>query len=244
MALELPPPPPPPSKASERSPLGVPDDYMASSPRRPAPFASRLGPKTYQPPPRPPRYFAGDELIPAALAPERVAAMQRALATAGLIGPKTKFRVGVWDDTTRNAYRNLLEFANVYGIDEAEALRRYASSEETDPSGDAERAPLVVRQSSPDDLRATFETVARRRIGRKLAPEEVERFVSAYQAEEAAVQTQAYGAAETGGTVTDVADPQAFLAAKLAKEYGVEVGATAIAEQGNEFFDLLKEVGG
>lgn len=238
-------PPPPPGATTGPKPIGVPEGYVVDRPEFVPLLPGQMGPPTLASAATPPRYFDGDEWGPASLSAEDRARLQRAMVDAGVITKGTKFRLGIWDDASRGAYADLLAFANGAGLDARSALAEYARMAELyDDEERAGRAPLVVRQSNPDDLRATFETVARRRMGRKLRPDEAERFVKAYQAEEATVQTQAYGAAETGGVVTDAPDPQAFLAAKLAREYGVEVGATAIAEQGNEFFQLLDEVGG
>lgn len=191
-----------------------------------------------------PRYFDGDEWQPASLAAEDRARLQRAMVDAGVISKGTKFRLGIWDDASRGAYADLLAFANGAGMDAKAALAEYARMRQYDEDEVASRQPLTVRLSNPEDLRGTFETVARRRIGRKLRPDESERFVKAYQAEEAAVQRQDYAMDETGGTLTDAPDPQEFLAARLAKEYGVEMGAAEIGNQLGEFGELLAEVGG
>lgn len=236
-------PPPPPAAANAPKPIGVPEGYTV--PRRGlvvdtynalSPSATTISP----------RYFVGDEWAPASLSAEDRARLQRAMVDAGVIPKGAKFRLGMWDETTRGAYVDLLSFANGAGLDVKAALGEYARMRDVygDPDEMAERQPLVTRLTNPDDLRSTFEVVARRKIGRKLRPEEAERFVKAYQTEEAGVQQQDYDLDETGGTVTEAPDPQAFLAERLAKEYGVEVGATAIAEQGADFLDLLDEVGG
>lgn len=107
-----------------------------------------------------------------------------------------------------------------------------------------ERAPLVVELSDPEDVRRGIEAVARKAIGRKLSDTEREKYVGLWHAIQTQTQKAAYSAAETGGTITQAPSFEAFAAARIAKEYGVEAGAVDIAEQGNEFFDLLREVGG
>jgi len=254
MALKLPPPPPAPAKkGTGHKPLGVPEDYIVNRPLDPSNIVDAVrgdvapvtgAPLTFA---QPPRYFTGDDLLPATLSPEKIALLQRDLVNAGLIGPKTKFRLGVWDDASRSAFRNLLEYANASGLDQKQALQRYGQAEQMGGAGSdgagSTRQPLVTKVTNPDDLRAVADTVARAKLGRKLAPDEVDRFVKAFQGREAGAQA-AYNADPTGGTVTDAPNPQAFLAQRIAKDYGVEAGAHDLAEQGNQFLDILHQVGG
>lgn len=244
------------------APIGVPKDYTITRTEQ-GPFKSgsrarRVGGglsiKTRQEPTFTagrttnitPLYFEGDEIRPASQGPREIVRIQEALLDAGLFTKKTRFQKGLWDEPTIKAYGRLLAFANTMGVDKDKALARY--KETYDPAQDAEegepRKPLRIELTNPADLRAVFETVARRRIGRKLAPAEVDRYVASYQGQEKATQTEAYNEAETGGTVVRAPDPQAFLADRIAKEYGVEAGAHSLAETGNDFLDLLKEVGG
>lgn len=241
-----PPPPAPPAESKGPSPLGVPENYTVPGGRSPVPIRGFGAPSTYQLPPQTPRYFEGHEFIPASFSPEKIAMLQREMATAGLIGPKTKFRVGLWDEPTRNAYKNLLEYANSAGLDERAAIKQYAQAQLLDPSGEdgATRKPLTIKKSNPTDLFAIADTAARARLGRKLTDKEKAAMASAFQAQEVAEQTTDYNQAETGGTSIAAPSAQAFMAERIAKEYGVEAGAHDIAEQGNEFFQLLNEVGG
>lgn len=242
-----PPPPPPPEKKGPKYLGGLPDDYTVPGGRVPAPFRGNFGaPSTYQGPPQTPRYFEGMEFIPASFSPEKIAMLQRELATAGLIGPKTKFRVGLWDETTRNAYKNLLEYANASGTDERTAIKRYAQAQVLDPSGEEgpTRAPLTIKKSNPTDLYAIADVAARSKLGRKLTDKEKAAMASAFQAQEVAEQTTDYNQAETGGTSVGGPSAQAFMAERIAKDYGVEAGAHDLAGQFGEFGDLLNQVGG
>ena len=233
--------------ASAKHPLGVPSDYVAQrewdhsipseSIRSDMSRIAAAGRTVSQPA----RYFDGDEWKPASLSPAKVAELQRQMAQAGLFGPKGKYRNGVWDKDSAAAYAEVLAYANASGMDKDTALKRYQAAP-ADPG--AGREPLVKRLTNPDDLRATFETVARTKLGRKLAPGEVDRFVQAYQAQEGGAQEAAYNADATGGSVTDAPNPQAFLAARIAKEYGAESQAHDIADQFGAFGALLNEVGG
>lgn len=145
----------------------------------------------------PPRYFAGHEFAPASLGPERIAQIQRSLASAGLIGAKTSFRLGVWDAPSSAAYRKLLEFANVYGYDQATALDVYGQAPDVNAGGISGTGDLPrARLSNPTDLAAIVDTVAKATIGRSVDDSFVQRFVSAYQRAEL---DEANGAASAGG---------------------------------------------
>lgn len=246
MPLNIPPPPPPPaSKTNAPKPLGVPDDYIAPGGRGKVPFRGMGVPSTYQKPGQLPRYYDGDEFLPASFSPEKIAALQRELATAGLIGPKTKFRVGLWDEATRGAYKNLLEYANASGADEKTALKRYAEAGLVDPSGETEgRAPLTIKKTSPTDLFAIADTVARTKLGRKLTDKEKAAMTSAFQAREVAEQTTDYAQYETGGTSVGAPSAQAFMGEQITKQFAGEAGAHDIAEQFGAFGQLLNQVGG
>jgi hypothetical protein len=117
--------------------IGVPKDYTVRGPRQQHPnyyphgysYSSRgfgAGAGPLDPIEIKPRYMDGDEWRPASWAPGDIADLQRAMAGAGLIGPTTRVRLGAWDETSRNAYKQLLGFANGSGVDVNTALRQYA----------------------------------------------------------------------------------------------------------------------
>lgn len=203
-------------------PLGVPEDYTVPGQVPSQTPVSDTGNilstlnRTAQP--IAPRYFDGDQWRPASLPPNRIAELQQDLVEAGAL--EGRFRIGVWDKASRDAYKAVLETANASGTTAPEALATWRAGTDTDTEPGAERAkraPLVVRQSNPDDLRAVFRKSARSVLGRKLDDSQVDRMVAAYQAAEAAPQRQAhamggdeFGDNPTGGTVTDPMDPRTF----------------------------------
>lgn len=194
---------------STRSPLGVPKGFVA-----PVANPDQFGPGV--PLNIPARYFEGDEWTPSSLAPEKIAQLQAALARAGLIGPKDKYRLGVWDDTTRSAYRNALETANASGVDDQTAIAMYANSHTIAPDPSAGRAPLVTRMPNPDDLRATFTSAARSLLGHRADDALIERMIAGYQQASAQEQTAGYDlAGGTGGVVTEAPTPSAFAEQQL-----------------------------
>ena len=115
-------------------------------------------------PPTQPIYFEGDERIPASYALEDVRAIQRGMARAGLL--TGRYRDGIWDKASRNAFSELLGYANQQGVEWADALTIYASSEQR--GGPAE-AGYTREQFLPRDpaeyreaVRELFRTSLRR----------------------------------------------------------------------------------
>ena len=183
-----------------------------------------------------PRYWTDDEWQPSRWSPERIATLQRDLASAGLIGKNDRITFGVWDPKSASAFRELLGYANSTGLPWENALDLYASTPEMD--GGQERQPLMTRLSNPADLRSIFKEAATKYAG-EAPDDEVEKMVAAYQAQEASVQQTAYGMQETGGTVTEQASPDAFAEDYLRREKPVETGAVDMLEQLNAASDWL-----
>lgn len=202
------------------SPLGVPDDYRAPGRfgvrrggglggRAPTSFGLQVNPL----------YMEGDEWAPAGFGPATIAELQRQLADAGILDGK--FRIGVWDPSSRSAYKTLLETANGAGVDAPTALANWQAGSEFDPdpeAGPARKGALTIRQSNPDDLRAVFRKSARSVLGMKIDDERLDRMVAAYQAAEAAPQRQAYEMEgefaspedDLGGTITEAPSAATF----------------------------------
>lgn len=216
MPYTPPPPPAPPSTAGGAKPLGVPAGYVANRPG--AGTANVFGVAVPVPTSsQPARYYAGHEFKFAGRPPEEIVQVQRMLAGAGLIGPKTDFRLGVWDDASATAYRKLLEFANVNGYDEAEALQVYAQAPEINAGGVSGSGALPrARLSNPDDLAQIVDTVSKATLGRRVDPSFVQRFISAYQRAELDESTAAN--ATGGGAFVSAPDPQTMAEQMLRQE--------------------------
>ena len=203
-----------PKAAAKRSPLGVPDGEFNLAHR----VAEGLGGASNQRgAPLPPRYYDGDQFRPASMSPEQIAELQRGLASAGLYGSTTRFRLGVWDEVSANAYKGLLEYANRTGLDESRALQAYAMGVSVDPddpnspagSGGSTRAPLTIRQSNPADVQEMIDVVVRAKTGRR-DDATVQRLTQALLADERRAQVADYNAAETGGVVTETPSVETF----------------------------------
>lgn len=221
-------------------PLGyTPEGFTAHKPGHLKPDVAtkgRFGTDVYvQPREVIPRYFDGDQFTPGSLPPETIARMQRDLARSGLL--KADYHIGVWDAASANAYEYLLGAANAAGDDEETTLARFLQSplEEEKPK----REPLVIRQTHPDDLAAVADTVARRTIGRKLRPDEISRFVSAYHAAESGAQQNAYNAQPGGGTVTDAPDPSSMAAAQIESSNPAEVAGHNLYDTYGSFLKII-----
>lgn len=197
---------------------------------------------------RTPLYREGAEYVPSTLAVEDRARLQLAMRQAGLFTKKERFTVGVWDDNTRNAYRRLLEYANGAGLTWQDALTEYAAAKAAgggDLDEESQRAPLVVKISNPADIRRGFDATLPGIIGRKLRPEELERFTRAYQAVEEAEQRQVYSMSETGGTVVEGPSLAGFMADQAqAIDPAGKAEMDVLGTANNPFFDLLRVSGG
>lgn len=125
MAPKLPPPPASPGGAAAPGEdpdfIGVPDDYSVPPtlgdwfrPERQIIAAGQLqgATSTF------PQYQEGTQNVLLSMSAENIARLQAQLSAVGLIGPETRFRVGVvtgTSDPTYTAFKKLLATANVYG---------------------------------------------------------------------------------------------------------------------------------
>lgn len=192
-----------------------------------------------------PRYSEGEQFAPGGNSPEDIARLQQQLDRAGLFTKSDKYRLGVWDDTSTDAYTRLLHFANQQGYDAPNALKKigelspdeydalygkgsYARSTTreggvTGPGTEADVARGTITQAmSAEDLSYLADRTARQTLGRKLTADELGRFTGSYQAmlnaavaREGAAQDQAEGGANV--TYAGPTDPAAFADAQAQK---------------------------
>lgn len=213
------------NSGSGPKPIGVPSGFTATRPQNRS--TRVIGVNVRLPGQElasiPPRYVEGNEWDPATIPPEDRAQLQLALREAGLYSKNQKFTLGVWDESTRGAYKRLLAYANGTGLTWNDALEEYGRTGgaaggmiDADTGGPAgsggagDRAPLVKRSTNPSELAATFEVIYRDRTGKKPSAGELSRMVNAYLQGESAQQDALYAAGETGGNVSDVIDPKLF----------------------------------
>lgn len=191
------------------------------------------------------RYKSGEErTLLAGKSPEAIAGLQRQLVNAGLLTGRVV--LGVWDDTSAAAFRQVLAIANVNGYNVDEALQ-YVATQAANPEnviGAASRAPLTVSLTNPTDLARIFQQTAEATMGRRLDTPDIEKLVNSYQQLESGYQNTAYGQQETGGTVTAPPSAGAFAESELEETNPGEVGATEIANQFDNFLDIIGGAGG
>lgn len=247
--------------------LGVPSGYTV--PRRvqgPTPGGGLLPQEVA------PRYTVADLYTPGGLSPEDQARFQQTMDRHGLFQKGDKYVLGRWDETTQAAYGRLLKFANQQGYSQEEALVRMGelTPEEYDemygkgawaksstgkiggvtgPSGADARQGAITQGMSNDDLRYLADRTARSGLGRKLSPDELNRFSGAYQsmlaqanARQAAAQTQAEGGADV--TYAGPTDPEAFATAQLEKLDPVAFKARKQLDAFKAISDMLGGLGG
>lgn len=171
------------------APIGVPA-LQAGPDGQPVPFtANGVEPK----------WIEGDELGPAALTREDRARLQRAMASAGIIPKGAEYRLGVWDDISRQAYKSVLAQANASGMSPGQVIGEWANaSVENKPQPDPYLAPDLT------SIRSDIKGVFRQRLGRDVTDGELGPLVSeALSLDRQAYDTAVSNAQAEGGTQFD-----------------------------------------
>jgi hypothetical protein len=146
------------------------------------------------------------------------------MAQAGLLSGS--FRLGAWDEASRDAYTQLLGFANAKGLDAENALGLWASgvNVETDADGNIineqgpVREPLVTQTTDPESLRRLFRSTVVEQLGEGWDTEKINLAVKTYNALEEQRQREMYDAQLTGGNVVSIPDPASYIAEQAIKE--------------------------
>lgn len=230
--------PPPPAASNNTNYLGVPDNYAYLPKPNTSGFNvfGALGLPTFgdqsgnlRGQPALPRYQTGDDIgIVASMPPETVARLQQALATAGLIGPKTQFRVGLADDTTTNAFKQLLSFANVNGMDWQGALAKLLQTPVTTGGGAATgtgsggaASGSGVELTNPMDEDMALRNAAQKLLGQDPSPKQLEGFRPYYDALTRSAQTQT--TPQAGQSITDQPNVTSAADSYLRQNAGIQV---------------------
>lgn len=185
------PPPLVPVQTASR-PIGVGSDYVA-----------QLGQSPVKP-----RYFSGAENTEVAgLTVEDRAQLQVMLRDLGLIAPKAKIRLGVWDSTSSEAFRQVLAWANSTGKDWKDALTDMASGAS---SIGTEPAVAAVRQATnPLDFEALAKSKGTEVLGRRLTDAEKHKVGQKLAAKETAyLPSDNTVSAPGSGAFNDMAEEQ------------------------------------
>lgn len=227
---------PPPKKKpkSDEKPVGVEDDYQATRQRQAIPEAySPEGNRPYAPGQQEyvaykqaPTFYDDDLNRPYAWSPNSVASLQSDLVAAGLLSKKG-FSLGVYDDSTRNAFKKVLTYANRSGLTSIdEAIGTFLNQPRGGAgAGGRTRAPFSAQLPNPDDVKAIVDATVPKIIGRTLTDPEKQAVIAAYNAVATGAQQASYNAAESGGTVTEAPSVDTFVENK-AKELAPEEANT------------------
>lgn len=162
-----------------------------------------------------PRYFDGDEWLPAQLPPDQLAMLQKKMVAAGLLKSGAA-QLGIWDVASMSAYKQLLAYANASGLDNAGALDRWGQQHTLDPN--AGKAPLQVKVSNPDELAQVFRKAVMDTRGEGWDTNKINQMVAAYQGVETGAQQQSYNQQDTGGTVITPPSPTSFAETQVRNE--------------------------
>lgn len=186
-----------------------------------------------------PRYFEADTVAPLKWSPEQRAQLQRAMWKMGLYG-KDKVRLGGWSAADQAVFGQLLGAANVDGRRWFEQLAYWKRFPPTELLDQMKEKKPTLRVTNPIDIRASAENVSRGLTGR-VDRGFVDAAPKAYQRQEVGAQQAAIGDQENGGggTVTDAASTENFLADKLRREKPLEVDGYAFLGAFDSFLDMI-----
>lgn len=170
---------------ASHTPIGVAPDYTVNVPN-----PSRTPGFTGPPSPGDtltikPRYFPGaqnTEIV--GLSPEDIGQLQVDLKALGLIPKKTPILYKVWDDASKNAFKEVLAWANARGVDWRAALDELKQNAAS--GGTVAEAPTQTKEATnPLDVQALGRSTGQAYIGRGLTDSEQGSLTADFQAKEA-----------------------------------------------------------
>jgi hypothetical protein len=128
--------------------------------------------------------------------PQAIYTYQQYMNQAGLLD---KFSPGVMDAATRGAFKELLTSANQHaGTWQGELDAVLQAGGKTGDTGTS-TPPLTVNLTNPDDIKAVATTAAQSLLGQNLSDDQLNNFVSTFQAQERDFQTTSYNQQYTPG---------------------------------------------
>jgi len=164
------------------------------------------------------RYFDGDEYQIANFKPEEIAEIQQRMNKAGVLGKK--YRIGLADDETISAFKEVLGQANRTGTNWTSALGSLVSTPR-------QGTGLTYKVSNPDDIRKVIQQTASTVLGRSADTELVNRLVKSYQ--QLQIQEQ-QGVIKSGGMKTQAPELSVFAEEQLREKSGAEADAFRFAQ--------------
>lgn len=163
-----------------------------------------------------PKYFAGDEDLINTFTREEVATVQQQMKAAGILG---KYRLGVVDDATLDAFKTVLSQSNRTASDWTVGLKALQSGATGGPG-------LTYRVSNPDDLNKIIEQSAKYVLGRSIDPAMSQRISKAYQQ----LQIEEQRASKMGGVQTQAPQADVFAEQQIKQKSGAEADAYKFAQ--------------
>lgn len=163
-----------------------------------------------------PKYFQGDEDLINQFSREEIATIQSQMKTAGILG---KYKLGIVDNATLNAFKTVLEQANRTGSEWTSGLQALQTGQ-TGGTG------LTARVSSPDDLNRIIDASAKYILGRSIDPATSQRIGKAYQQLQIEEQRQN----KMGGVQTQAPEARVFAEKQLKDQSGPEADAYRFAQ--------------
>lgn len=166
---------------------------------------------------------------------------------AGLYGNATRrdIRFGDYDEDTLQIWEQVVNrsagfFSQGRKVSPFQVLDKAVQAAKDAGLDPDTREQETIALTNPADLAAVFNNVAQQTIGKKLDPTQLQAMVSAYQATESSVQSQAAGMSESGGTLTKPPDPSTFAQNQIAQDDPVAATSHAAAKA---FEGVLKLIG-
>lgn len=208
---------------------GVPGDYVPPSGRKPKRITIN-GKET--------ELFYNTKLdanvILNSLSPESRKQILTGLATKGAYGSQQPGNG--FEEKDKNAFADLLEYANIVGLPYAEAYRDFMQRV---PSSTSLKKAPSVRLTSPDDLKVVFRKASQDLLGYELDDATAQRFTKSYQQMEMAEgQRQA-----AGGAYVSAAAPSTVAEQQIRKQFGAEVQAVQAGDYAAIMDRRIKELG-
>lgn len=187
------------------------------------------------------QYNQSDLTALSSLPADMMAALQQGLAAAGFLNGD--FQLGAWSEKTANAYKNLLEFANMNQITWQEALQLAMNntgsygddgSWSSGGGGGAGGAlpPLQIALPNRDDLYTQFENLALS-VTDRADPSIINRMTDQYMDYLRDVQEQDYQTQISGAQTQEFSEPmsmEVFAERKLEKEAPGQVRAAHVRD--------------
>lgn len=184
-----------------------------------------------------PLYVQGDEWNELPTNPTDLASLQHGLVQAGYLSEKNVV-YGSPDPATASAMAQLLATSNASGVGWKSALSSRLAQAALNPPEAARADPLVISLTNPDDIKAVIQSGANQVFGKFLDPAEVDKFVSSYQSQQAAYQTDVYKAGGYDPTTGRAVGPLDSSGKPVGYATTVTKPATGEGEQ-RQFFDQM-----